>query len=73
MRLVYKETGKEVKVGDVVETSRGEKCEVRYFRPPHKPSSEGKVTVQFGEDKFNCMEYYVSVIGAEWIEREDRN
>lgn len=72
MRLVYKATGKEVKVGDIATTFRGEKCEVKYFRPPHKPSSEGKVTVQFGEDKFNCMEYYVGVIGAEWIEREDR-
>ena len=72
MRLVYKATGKEVKVGDVVETSRGEQCTVKYFVKPYKPSSEGKVTVQFGEDKFNCMEYYVSVIGAEWIEREDR-
>lgn len=72
MRLVYKETGEEVKVGDVVTLSNEKKCKVAYFRPPHKTSSSGKVTVQFGEDKFNCMEYYVSVIGAEWIEREDR-
>ena len=71
MRLVYKATGKEVKVGDVVTTSKGEKCEVTYFRPPHKPSSSGKVTVQF-EGSNSSMEYYVSVIGAEWIEREDR-
>ena len=71
MRLVYKATGKEVKVGDVVTTSRGEKCEVKYFRQPHKPSSEGKITVQMeGSESYN--EYYVGVIGAEWIEREDR-
>lgn len=37
-----------------------------YFSHPHKPSSEGKVSLE------NGMEYYVSVIGAEWIEREDR-
>lgn len=72
MRLVYKATGEEVKVGDVVTTFRGKKCEVKYFREPHKPSSEGKVTVKEEGSSF-CMEYYVSVIGAEWIEREDRN
>lgn len=72
MRLVYKATGEEVKVGDVVTMRDGEKCEVTYFREPHKPSSEGKVLVKF--ENRNCnMEYYVSVIGAEWIEREDRN
>ena len=71
MRLVYTKSGEEVKVGDVVETSRGEKCTVKYFRPPHKPSSSGKVTVQL-EGHEHCSEYYVSVIGAEWIEREDR-
>ena len=71
MRLVYKVTGKEVKVGDIVTTFRGDKCEVKYFRPPHKSSSSGKVTVQL-EGSNLSMEYYVSVIGAEWIEREDR-
>lgn len=71
MRLVYKETGKEVKVGDIITLSDGDKCEVTYFRPPHKPSSSGKVLVKF--ENRNCnMEYYVGVIGAEWIEREDR-
>ena len=72
MRLVYKATGKEVKVGDVVTMRDGEKCEVKYFTEPHKPSSSGKVTVKEEGCSF-CMEYYVSVIGAEWIEREDRN
>ena len=71
MKLVYKETGKEVKVGDIITMSDGEKCEVTYFKPPHKPSSSGKVLVKF--ENRNCnMEYYVGVIGAEWIEREDR-
>ena len=71
MRLVYKANGKEVKVGDMVTTSRGEKCEVTYFRQPHSPSSEGKISVRFEGNSFD-REYYVSVIGAEWIEREDR-
>lgn len=71
MRLVYKANGNEVKVGDVATTFRGEKVTVKYFEKPHKPNSEGKVTVQEEGCSF-CNEYYVSVIDAEWIEREDR-
>lgn len=69
MRLIYKETGEEVKVGDTVRTGRGEEVRVTHFAPPHKPSSSGKVSV--AADQYNA-EYYVGVIGAEWIEREDR-
>jgi aspartyl aminopeptidase len=69
MRLIYKETGEEVKVGDKVRTGRGEEVTVAHFDRPHKPSSSGKVMVH--GDQYNA-EYYVGVIGAEWIEREDR-
>lgn len=73
MKLIYKGTTREVKVGDVVaDPSRaadGVLGVVHYFRPPHKPSSSGKVTVQCAGA---MREYYVSVIGAEWVEREDR-
>ena len=74
MKLVYTKTGTEVKVGDVVEIAHGQKVKVTYFCEPHKPSSSGKVSVQYfgypeGE---GTMEYFVNVIGAEWIEREDR-
>lgn len=73
MKLVYKNNpGHEVRVGDTVqiETNGGtEFGKVHYFRPPHKPASEGLVTVLMNDQ---TREYYVSVIGAEWIEREDR-
>ena len=69
MRLVYESTGKPVQVGDKV-TLDGELLIVDYFRPPHKPNSEGKVTL-VGKSKFG-YEYYVSVIGAKWVERDDR-
>lgn len=65
MKLVYKKTGEPVKVGDPVEVN-GVATTVSYFREPHKPSSEGKVSLESG------AEYYVSIIGAEWIGREDR-
>lgn len=69
MKLIYKETGKEVKVGDTAKTFRGEEVEVVSFDLPHKPSSSGKILIQNRKWKEEC---YVSVIGAEWIEREDR-
>jgi len=66
MKLVYDNNGKEVKVGDKVNDMT-----VEYFRKPHKSSSEGHVSVseQYVDGQ---REYYVSVIGATWIEREDR-
>lgn len=71
MKLVYKETGKEVKIGDNVTLSDGENVRVTFFRPPHKPSSSGKVSVRRENSSFDS-EYYISVIVTEWIEREDR-
>lgn len=72
MRLIYEATGQEVKVGDVVKDFRGDECEVTYFRPPHKPSSQGKISIRKTGKEFS-QEVYVGVIGAKWIEREDRN
>lgn len=71
MKLVHKETGKPAKVDDFVFDKDGDTWILKYFVEPHKPSSEGKVTVLHEEDKF-IMEYYASVVGLEWIEREDR-
>lgn len=73
MRLVYSDgprKGQEVKVGDLVVKDNGTYV-VKYFAKPHKPDSSGKVTVQDRSKRYEC-EYYVSVIGAEWIEREDQ-
>lgn len=66
MRLVYRDTGEEVKVGDIVNDMR-----VVSFDPPHKSSSSGKVYVKSVVVGWS-QEFYVGVIGAEWIEREDR-
>lgn len=72
MKLVYKATGKPVAIGDRVEL-RGQPFVVTYFREPHKPASEGKVTLRVPEaQEPSGTEFYVSIIGAEWIEREDR-
>ena len=69
MKLIHKSTGNAVLVGDEVELD-GETLTVAYFEKPHKASASGRVTVQW-EDGAE-REYYVGVIGAEWVEREDR-
>ena len=73
MRLVYTKTGLPVTLGDAVVVD-GKPHRVVYFRQPHKASSSGHVTICRSSDRLGReqREYYVSVIGAEWIEREDR-
>ena len=71
MRLIYTETREPVEIGDFVWLSGREKpATVIHFAKPHKPSSSGKVTVRDSDER--TSEYCVGVIGAEWIEREDR-
>lgn len=74
MRLIYEATGEEVKVGDQVHLSDSI-LTVCHFRPPHKPSASGRVALSVaGKDgSFTQCEYYVSVIGAKWVEREDQD
>lgn len=65
MQLVYRNSKQPVKVGDPVVVS-GVATTVAHFSEPHSPNSEGKVSLESGGF------FYVSVIGAEWIDREDR-
>lgn len=71
MRLVYDKTGIEVKTGDVVHLRDNAPHFVVAFNKPHKPASSGKVFVRQMSEEGYGMEYFVSVIGATWIERED--
>lgn len=68
--LVYTATQEPVKVGDVVQIN-GMSAVVDYFPHPHKPASSGKVSVSFRGDSRSTAEYFVSVIGAHWINRDD--
>jgi hypothetical protein len=70
MRLVYKDSIREVQIGDLVALRDGD-AEIQHFRPPHKSNSIGKVSVSY-LNKDWTQEFYTSVIGAEWIDREDR-
>ena len=73
MRLIYLSNNEEVKQGDIVEI-RGIKHKILDLPPPHKPSSSGHVYVQRFTDTSSrdVNRYYVGVMGAKWIEREDR-
>jgi hypothetical protein len=67
--LIFSETAVPVKVGAGVTVS-GQAMAVVFFREPHKPASSGKVYLKDGQGREHC--FYVSVIGAEWINRTDR-
>lgn len=74
-KLIYSDTKKEVKLGDRInlradEDNQFEWVTVCDFREPHKPASSGKVVVKHATGA--TREYYVGVIGAEWINRRDR-
>lgn len=69
--LIYKDTLEPVKVGDVVYID-DQRMYVRYFKEPHKPSSQGHVSVAVDMKTGNWTEYYASVIGAWWVGLSDR-
>lgn len=71
MKLVYKSTGHEVQLGDYI-IKDGIEVEVVFFAKPRTPASSGKVTVKHVDSSVTA-EYFVGVIGAEWVEREDRS
>lgn len=71
MKLVYTDTGAPVRVGDQVQTFRGERATLLMITEPHKPASTGRVYIQFA-DGGASREFFPSVIGADWIERGDR-
>lgn len=69
MKLVYEKTGALVKVGDEVELRFG-LANIIDIVEPHKPSSTGRVYVEYKDG--NRGGYFPSVIDAKWIERGDR-
>ena len=72
MRLVYEESGDApVQVGDVVKVD-GTPYFVYSITEPHKPSSTGRVICKAMTDRPWLCEWFPSVIGARWIERDDQ-
>jgi hypothetical protein len=72
MKLIYDTTKAPVNTGDVVHLSDGSAHIVYRVVEPHKPSSTGRVQLQSMCERKYYNEFYPSVIGATWIDREDR-
>lgn len=71
-KLVYKDTGVEVKKGDILTDFRGERNDVaHYWREPDH--GVGKISVRpVGKDDVRySSEYYVTVYGLEWREVDE--
>lgn len=64
MKLVYVESGIEVKVGDKVTDFRGDKAIVTGWREPQTSNSTGRIYVDF--DKV-CSEFYPSVFNCKFV------
>jgi hypothetical protein len=67
MKLISKTTRKELLIGGVVHDFRNDAHILIDARPPHKPSSEGFVTLRSMDEKAFTHEYYAGVIDAEWV------
>lgn len=63
MHLYNESTGKQLHVGDIVETFRKERCILKGMTEPHKPSSTGRVLVEIDG---GLAEFYPSVINAKF-------
>lgn len=73
MRLIHKKTGETVKRGDIITLNPGkERVMVKGWCMPHKPSSTGRIYVRLEGEMNDEREYFPSVGGCEWIDREDR-
>lgn len=68
-RLICERTGEEIKVGDEVDTFRGDQVRVVGIRPPHRPGSSGRVIVdELSANGSRGQEYFPSVIDAKIVE-----
>lgn len=67
MKLYYKGTDREVKVGDETTTFRGAAVRVTRINLPLHYNSTGSVDVTYVDDGIEGI-YYPSVINAEWRE-----
>ena len=70
MLLVYSKSMKPVSEGDLVHVD-GDAYFVEQIIKPHKPSSTGRVYCTSMCERKYFAQWFPSVIGAEWIDRED--
>ena len=71
MQLVYSINKLPVFIGDVVHV-RNTAYYVENIVEPNKPSSTGRVWCRSMDERKYFNEWFPSVIGAEWIDRNDQ-
>lgn len=70
MKLIYTATKQPVLIGDRVSVD-GFEFVVTSFERPHKPAASGKVNLRYALSRTTGRTFYVSIIGAQWVDRED--
>lgn len=70
MKLVYEGSDTPVRLGDRFVLD-GAELELVGIQRPHKPESTGRVILREAKNSWEHA-YFPSVIGAEWINREDQ-
>ena len=65
-RLVDTKGARELQIGSVVQTSNGERVTITGLQPPHKSSSQGKVSVTATGERRWSQQFYASVVSAEY-------
>ena len=67
MKLIYENTGCEVKFGDVTQTFNGERVVITGWQEPRHEASTGRVYCQSMDESKWDSAWYPSVVGARWI------
>ncbi len=65
-KLINIRTKEEIKIGDRVQTGKGQFATLLSFTPPHKPASTGRVYIEEEENGWK-HEYFPSIFGAKFI------
>jgi hypothetical protein len=65
MKLINSITKEEIKIGDIVISFRGEKCEVCSWSEPRNSDSTGRIYVK-GE-QYNRGSFYPSVFNCKFV------
>lgn len=68
-KLVHRETGDVVNIGDKLIANDGHEVILQGWRKPHKPSSTGRVFVKSETDTFE-LQFFPSVFNLEIIDYE---
>jgi hypothetical protein len=71
MKLIYERNGNEVNLGDTV-LIKGKPYYLQAIIEPHKPSSTGRVWCVTMDERKVFNEWFPSVIGAVWVNRNDQ-